>query len=144
MDSKDNDQQRKNSNPFFLEVLNAIATGLNNALVETVKKGDEMINKSNEQISIEDYLHDRDKDLEPEIKKQESSLKAKYLGGEITINLDGENSFHSEVSLYFKHQDGAISKKEIKTKILPLDWIFTPEDQQKIIAQKTLKYDHSL
>lgn len=123
---------------------NAIRTPVFDFFVDKAVAAVELSNviiKTN-QAGFEDYINKKAAELDAYIVKQEEEWKLSYVAGEVSLNLVGEEEFFLKAQFYFKNGAGEWVKKEVSGKTLRLDWEFTPDCQNSLLINKTVKFEY--
>lgn len=128
---KDN-EKNNNINSSFDDF---IKDGINHANNFLVKKGQE---------TIAEYLKNKSPELDKYIVDMENSGVGKYVAGELSLILDGDDCFYLNGDFYFKNTTADWVKKTVKSKSIKIEWAFCPDDQDRLRINKkiTFEYNH--
>lgn len=95
------------------------------------------------QDTLEECLSAKSKDLDSVMKDLEYEVGGNYVSGDIGLVASENDECYIECNLYFLKADKTWVKKVVTGKKNKIQWVLTPEDQDKLRREKSVRYEYN-
>lgn len=119
------------------------------ALVELIQDGLNLVKELNDKIiqqeqgTLDEYLQQKSPEIDKLILDVEKTGLGIYISGEVALVCDQDNQFHLEGDFYFRNATGDWIKKSLKSKPIKMEWVFIPDEQEKLRRAKKIIYEYN-